>query len=1265
MKSTVLISATDLDTWAGGRAAEGQLPRLVRRLVHATGKKVRRLEFRADEGVRLAGWDGFVIADEDDTFVPAGTSVWELGTSQKPKGKADAEYEKRSRNPGAVDPAHSTFVFVTPRRWRGRDAWVRARQAEGLWREVRAYDADTLETWLEAAPATHLRISIQLGKHPEDAADLSSWWEAWSAATEPRLSPDLIVSSRNETVGRIHGWLEGAPSPVALQADTRDEALAFFAAAVEGLPEERRLDCVARAVVVNSTSAWNRLAAWESPLLLVPMFDNREVVAPAVHRGHHVLVPLGRGDPPSSSTIAIPRLHREAAEAALQQMGLPRARAEELATLARRSLMALRRRMAIVPEIQRPHWAGPDRAVDLLPALLANTWDNGAEGDRQILSELAHVPYDTLHRVLVRLANESDPPVRQVGAIWYLVSGEDAWSLLARFLAPADLDAFERVVRQVLGGSATTTRRRRRRGWSTGGFGPSPEYSGELREGLARTLAIMGTQGASHQFHGSSWQDLAEWIVRHLLTGLGDDWRGWASLGDVLPKLAEAAPDVFLRGVEQLLGNESAVGALLADQKGGALGSCVHSGLLWALETLAWSTEHLARAAGALAALARMDPGGTWSNRPENSLREIFLPWHPQTSADLDQRLRILETMRSREPDAAWKLLCQLLPDSMVHARSTARPEWREWVPDERPAVTRHELLMSRDWVAGRLLQDVGESGQRWVDLISHLEKLPDTAIHEVVRRLLALKASRLARADRLLVWTALRDSISHHRKFPDAPWSVSREQIDDLERVYRRLTPSDPVDKYAWLFSDGAELLDPPGIDLTATHAALLRLRRRAARAVSRRGGMPLVLALAAASTRPADLGSTLGETELMEAEERELLSVHLDAAEAPLAALTRGFVAGRFWSRGWKWADETLAAASRDGRWTPGQMAAFLTTLPFRTEMWDRLNRFEPEVQHLYWLRKEPWGLENGADAERAAKKLTEHSRVYVALNVLAHFTVKGTAEISPEVVLAVLNKASETPFPADVHPATLAWEVGQLLDRLEESGLVDHETMVGLEWEFLPVFEHAVPPHSQPPRALQRELVRDPAFFAEVVALFHRSSTAERREISDGDVERGRRGYALIESWWRIPGAQEDGSVDGATLREWVLLARSELRERGLDSAGDAEIGKVLRYSPDDPDGAWPAVAVRDVVEEFASEDLEDGIEIEVYNSRGWTSRDPTEGGVQERELVEQYTAYAAVLNDRWPRTAAMLRSIADTYRRDAGRHDVDAELTEDFW
>ncbi len=53
---------------------------------------------------------------------------------------------------------------------------MRARQAEGFWREVRVYDADDLETWLESASAVHVWLSILLGNHPEVAADIEIFW---------------------------------------------------------------------------------------------------------------------------------------------------------------------------------------------------------------------------------------------------------------------------------------------------------------------------------------------------------------------------------------------------------------------------------------------------------------------------------------------------------------------------------------------------------------------------------------------------------------------------------------------------------------------------------------------------------------------------------------------------------------------------------------------------------------------------------------------------------------------------------------------------------------------------------------------------------------------------------------------------------------------------------------------------------------------------------------------------------------------------------
>jgi hypothetical protein len=240
MPSITLVDGTDLNSWANRRAAQEALPRLLRRLVHATGDRVVRLGFPAGEGVQLGGWDGVVEVEAGNDFVPAGTSAWEVGVNRDPRGKADNDYENRRTNPRGINPAESTFVFVTARRWAGKAEWATARQAEGLWQGVRAYDADDLETWLEGAPAVHIWLSILLGKHPEGAVDLENFWGDWTPVTRPAMTADLVLSGRREVVEQVHEWLRGSSLTLALRAESRDEALAVFAAGLHELPEEER-----------------------------------------------------------------------------------------------------------------------------------------------------------------------------------------------------------------------------------------------------------------------------------------------------------------------------------------------------------------------------------------------------------------------------------------------------------------------------------------------------------------------------------------------------------------------------------------------------------------------------------------------------------------------------------------------------------------------------------------------------------------------------------------------------------------------------------------------------------------------------------------------------------------------------------------------------------------------------------------------------------------------------------------------------------------
>jgi len=164
MKSPIRANATDIDRWADQRDSQAILPKLIRRLVLASINRVERLHFRSDEGVQLGGWDGIVQVPTGNAFVPDGISGWELSTSGDVKGRAEDNYQKRSCDPHTLSIGSTSFVFVTARRWPGKtgdekEKWAAEKRQEGIWKDVRAYDADDLDAWLEQAPEADIWFS--------------------------------------------------------------------------------------------------------------------------------------------------------------------------------------------------------------------------------------------------------------------------------------------------------------------------------------------------------------------------------------------------------------------------------------------------------------------------------------------------------------------------------------------------------------------------------------------------------------------------------------------------------------------------------------------------------------------------------------------------------------------------------------------------------------------------------------------------------------------------------------------------------------------------------------------------------------------------------------------------------------------------------------------------------------------------------------------------------------------------------------------------
>lgn len=1253
-----LVDATDLVTWAHRLDARGRLPELVRRLIVTTARDVTRLGMRAGEGTQFEGWDGLVQVGEGNAFVPAGLSAWEMGADQKVKSKAESDFEKRTKNPLGIEPSTATFVFVSPRRWAGKDDWASEKIEAGPWADVRVLDADDLQLWLELSPVVHAWISQHLGKAPSGIQVLESFWTSWREATIPPLSAELLLAGRQDAAEQVASHLMDTPSALTVRGDSQDESLAFIGACIEKLPAAERESIFSRALVVHDAHAWRQISLTEQPIVLVPTFTQPDL-AQATHAGHHVVVPTGRETADSADLVDLPRLNRDAAETALKALGVSDHRVGSLASLARRSLLSLRRKLALNPELQQPAWAHSDRAYVVLPAVLAGSWNESLDGDREVLAALAGRPYDEFIKGLSICVNESDPPVRRVGSTWLLVSKEDTWRLLARFLTRSDVERFQQVVAEVLGAVDPALELPADQRWTAAAVGKARPHSNLLREGLADTLALMAARAADVSLPEMTvtGQDYATVAVRQLLQRANQDQTGffWSSLADVLPLLGEAAPEPFLEAVDAGSdGKDSVLPTLFADQPSNSFASSSpHPGLLWALERSAWAPRHLSHAALLLARLARLDPGGRLKNRPSESLLGIFRPWHPQTAATIEERLQVIDMLRQREPDAAWSLMVSMLPQLNDVATPTNAPRWREWRPEGVPSVTYGELWKTAEEVVNRLLQDVGRNGDRISQVAASIGNLPPSPSAAVLDFLEAFDASTLTDAGRRTAWTSLRRQVAQHRRFATAKWSMPADQVERLATLYQRFEPTNVIDRTAWLFSQWPELPEVEAEDFHKQAEAVFQAQVNGCKAVYEDGGLEKVFALAEAVEHPWVLGRALGKSGVLANEASVLREL-----ATPLPArrqLASGYVVSRFWSALWPWVDEKLGDA--DLNLTPAQRAELLRNLPSGVETWNRVEQYSVETAELYWASFSP-PLEDPGECLRAVDQLVRHGQAWVALDLLALYVDDQALRPTADQVMGVLEAAMETPMT--YQNSSLRHDVAKLLDYINECEEVDEGRLARIEWAFLPLFRF----ENRPMRVLHHRLAIDPSFFTEVVCLVFKARDDEPRNLDEAAQHRAQTAYELLDSWHEVPGSQGE-AIDDSALTTWVESARTLLREEGRTEIGEQRIGHVLRYAKADADGSWPPQVVRDLIESVRSSDLELGLSVELHNSRGFTWRGMADGGKQEWDLAKEYHARAQAVGSRWPRTAAMLRRIASDYERDARRQDASAELDQDRW
>jgi hypothetical protein len=1240
-----LADRADIIRWAERVDARSEFPRLIRGLIKANNDQVIALQMRAAEGVDAPGYDGISDALRATPFVPKGSTVWELGVGGDPGDKAQRDYRSRTDDPLGVSIPDTTFVFVTPREWRDKDTWAQRKRDEGRWADVRAFDVDDIEQALELAPAVHHRFSELAGKPSHGATSIDRWWEKFRRLSSPMLDPEMVLAGRADDAAQLLRIFDTDPCQTSVAAVSADEVIAFVAATILSADSDVQEDLLSRALIVKDTYTLAALDHYDGLLILIPYEDDLRREARLV-ANHHVVV---RADDGWDPTIDLPPVDPAAFQALLEARAVQRERAQEHARFARRSIEAFQR-AASVPGVERsPAWAERLTTPVARRAWLVGKWSERRSGDLDALADLFGLPYELAREELATLSVGADPLFVVVGETWAVVSLEDAWRYGQPQLQPPDLAAFEILIQNVLGAVDPRLELPVEERWMAAVRGKVQVHSSDLRDGVAGVLALLGARGDEV---GIGSGTVGSWLRRtmwHLFKRANEDPSGqlWASLTDVMPLLAEAVPDVFLDAAQKgLEGEQPLLGLMFADNVGDALTvSSPHTGLLWALENVAWSPEHFSLAIEQLARLAEVDPGGRLSNRPAASLADIFRSWLPQTSVPLDRRLAVLDGVRARHPTVSWPLMLTMLPESHAVGSFSHSPRYRDWKPPETGNYDA-ERYESFDAAGTRLVADGDMDPDRWAELASRFADLPPSVFDAAIEALEALPADDAGAQVRARVWEPLRALVQRHQRYAHADWAMPPERTERLDALQRALAPDDIGYRIEWLFDDHMpDLPEEAGQDFEPSryYEAVAHRRRDAIAELIAADGLDGVIALSRSADYPGFIGTAVADAQA-DAVGHALLEF-IDGDDRKLIDVAYAWAAR-------KGADDPvwLAEAVAEFASRPVAQARLLLVSNDLQLAWALADRDEA-VADAYWLEFSPYGRGQGFElANEASRRLLAHDRPRAALALMNLYGRSGL--VDPALVVdgleAFMRQPADHPdqFHIDGHDIEQLLEIARTAD-------VPRERLGQLEWTLRPALGYGA--HSP---VLEQQLAADPEFFVQVLSMVFKPRNADVGEEVPEHLARN--AYQLLDDWNVVPGSLDDGvAIDPVVLNTWVdealrLAGEADRLEIALD-----QIGKVLAKAPGDTDGSWPAAPVREVIERIGRSELDDGFRVQILNSRGVQSRGFAEGGDRERERAAHYNQLAELVTDVSPRTAAALRSVAASYAADARYFDEQVE------
>ena len=1252
-----LVNRNDIERWAERFESKGDLPILISRLVRATTPLSTQIDFPSGSTVFVGGWDGIVKCQEERNYVPKGISLWEFGTQNNYKSKANSDYEKRTKDPSEYIINQCTFIFVTIRFWRDKNKWCSEKKADGKWKDVKVYDSSDIEQWLDNANAVSRWFSSYVERYPLDGVQTAEeFWEEWSVGPGRKLQPETVTAGREYEQKLLLDFLKDNPSIKAIKASTKNEAIAFIIATAKLFEYNETERFFSKSLIIDTVANYRGIHInTTTPLNLIPRFEETQPLYAAVSNGHHVLVPLGADDSFNQETITLPTIDRDGQIEGLIKTGLSKDDAEKYSRESGRNITILKKLMGF-PE-NKAKWIKSENIREIIPALLLGRWNEKKKGDKDIIEKISGLNYDEYSKILTRWRDIEESPLLQIGETWRLTSPLDAWINLSPFLLKSDFEKLQECFMIAFqNGNPDVTSDEEADKFSLF-FSKEKTFSSWAREGLTQSLILIGYYGEKLKMAELPFPQI--WVDR-IIHSLLYNAKGelWVSLDHEMPLIAEASPISFLEAVNESLSSDpQPIMDMFIEREGFIIPNSTHTGLLWALEGLAWMPEYLYKTSFILLRLSTLDPGGNLSNRPLNSIIEIFKPWHYQTLSKYEDRMEILKKATLKEPDSGWKLLTKMLPNFHGIAHSTHKLRWRMFEINSNIKYTNREIYDTHSYVVKLLISIFDNSENKFAELMDISTDLDPWDRNTILTfaETIYLKVYQ----KEFTTWHTIRKILAQNRSHPKAEWAIPEEELKRYIDLYTKLGPTDTLNKYLWLFNESwPELIEGFAYDDNnkddLRQKKIEALRIEGLEKILSQFGLDKIKEIFTSVKEPWTLGDILAR--IIDSESDILSVSELLNNEKKLLPFIHSFFYRKSILNSFNWITSLFENLQQIGYSNKALAQIFVPQIQSK-ELWQYIDSTNKEIQKEYWSFMQPY-FYNISQEEKilGINYLVSYKRFFSALNICSHFP----DQLPTELLVEVLQKSAVE--EADEAVNFRAYEIGQIFESIDKRSDIEHSTMISLEWLFLPILaSHGT---NRSPKILHDELSNNPDFFIEVLKFVYMPKNKDlieedHKETSNEIIlRRAEKAYELLKSWKKIPGTNPDGSIDEFHLLKWIETVRALATIADRIEVADIQIGQILAQSPENiPD--WPPEVICNIIENINTESLKRNFSSALFNKRGSSTRGPFDGGNIERAHAEYFQKLANKHRVKFPIIADIFSNLAKGYLLDAKRMDEMAE------